>query len=152
MLDRFFKLARMTEYAVPTLPARDLHAMLSFYERLGFHNAGDAPDVWDYLIIRRGTIEMHFYADRDVDPLTTSAGCFVWVRDADALHAEWERLGIEHDSTSGSRLVGPTDTDYGVRTFALIDLSGNQIRFGTGPPTKGSSIVAPDTTHAPARR
>ena len=123
----------MTEYAVPTLPSRNLHETLSFYKRLGFENAGDAPDVWDYMIIRRGTIELHFYADPGVDPLTTSAGCFVWVKDADELHAEWERAGVEHDAATGSRLVEPTDTDYGVRTFALIDPNGNQMRFGTGP-------------------
>jgi catechol 2,3-dioxygenase-like lactoylglutathione lyase family enzyme len=123
----------VAEYAVPTLPSRSLHETLAFYERLGFVNAGDAPDVWDYVIIRRGTIELHFYADADVDPFTTSAGCFVWVADADALHAEWERAGVTRDPATGSRLVAPTDTEYGVRTFAVIDPSGNQIRFGTGP-------------------
>ena len=123
----------MVEYAVPTLPSRDLHETLAFYRRLGFENAGDAPDVWGYVIIRRGTIELHFYADPAVDPLTTSAGCFVWVTDADALHAEWDATGVEYDRATGSRLVAPVDTDYGVRTFAVIDPSGNQIRFGTGP-------------------
>jgi len=53
----------VAEYAVPTLPSRSLYDTLAFYERLGFENAGDAPDVWDYLIIRRGTIELHFYLD-----------------------------------------------------------------------------------------
>ncbi len=80
-----------------------------------------------------GTIELHFYADADVDPLATSAGCFVWVNDADAVHAEWRQIGIEYDRATGSRLVEPTDTDYGVRVFALIDPSGNHIRLGTGP-------------------
>jgi catechol 2,3-dioxygenase-like lactoylglutathione lyase family enzyme len=121
------------EYAVPTLPSRDLHETVAFYERLGFANAGDAPDVWDYVIVRRRTIELHFYLDPDVDPLTTSAGCFVWVEDADAVHEEWRRVGIRHDAETGSRLVEPVDTDYGVRTFAVIDPSGNQLRFGTGP-------------------
>jgi hypothetical protein len=36
------------EYAVPTLPSRNLHETLAFYERLGFANAGDAAIVWDY--------------------------------------------------------------------------------------------------------
>src|SRR3982751_4647990 len=51
------------EYAVPTLPSRSLADTLAFYERLGFGNAGDPAEVWDYMIIRRGTIELHFYVD-----------------------------------------------------------------------------------------
>jgi len=120
------------EYVAPTLPSRNLRETLAFYGRLGFENAGDAPDVWDYLILRRGTIELHFYLDADVDPLTTSAGCFVWVKDADALSSEWQRVGIPSDPETGSRLVEPVDMDYGVRQFAVIDPSGNQMRFGTG--------------------
>jgi catechol 2,3-dioxygenase-like lactoylglutathione lyase family enzyme len=119
------------EYSVPTLPSRDLHETLAFYERLGFLNAGDAPGVWDYLILRRGTVEVHFYLDTSASPSTTSAQCFVWVNDADALHAEWTRVGVSADSTSGSHLAVPTD--HGVRTFTLVDPSGNHMRFGTGP-------------------
>ena len=113
---------------MPTLPSRDLHETVAFYERLGFRNAGDAPDVWDYLILRRGTIELHFHLDRDTDSLPTGSGCFVWVRDADELYTEWQRAGIDD-----GRLAEPVDTPYGVRTFALVDPSGNEIRLGTGP-------------------
>jgi len=52
---------RVSEYAVPTLPSRDLNETLAFYERLGFRNAGDPPGQWRYLILRRGSIELHFY-------------------------------------------------------------------------------------------
>src|SRR3954454_2923822 len=82
------------EYAVPTLPSRSLADTLAFYERLGFGNAGDPAEVWDYMIIRRGTIELHFYVDDQVARPTTPTRCFVWVNDADALHAEWERAGV----------------------------------------------------------
>ena len=63
------------EFAVPTMPAVDLDATLAFYERLGFENAGASPSEWNYLIIRRGGIQLHFYGDPNVDPLTTSSGC-----------------------------------------------------------------------------
>ena len=53
-------------------PANDLDATLSFYERLGFKNAGSAPTEWNYLIIRRGSV-LDFYGDPQVDPLTTSS-------------------------------------------------------------------------------
>ena len=54
------------------------------------------------------------------------------MKNADALFAESEQLGVPTDPATGSRLAEPTDTDYGVRTFAVIDPSGNQVRFGTG--------------------
>jgi predicted lactoylglutathione lyase len=56
----------VAERSVPILPSRDLRETLAFYERLGF------------------------YADPAVDPLTTTAGfyVYVYVDDADALYTE----------------------------------------------------------------
>jgi hypothetical protein len=75
----------IVERAVPILPSRNLRESLAFYERLGFDNRGAPPEQWDYLIIGRGGIEIHFFADPDLDPLTTSAGCYAFVTDAQAL-------------------------------------------------------------------
>src|SRR6478672_7932341 len=50
--------AGVVEFAVPIMPANDLDATLSFYERLGFENAGSAPSDWNYLIIRRGSVQL----------------------------------------------------------------------------------------------
>jgi len=95
----------MTEFAVPILPSRDLDETLAFYERLGFENAGTPPSVWNYLIIRRGGIQLHFYGDPGVDPLTTAFSCYVYTEDADALHAEWNAIGVPTDRATGSRLL-----------------------------------------------
>jgi hypothetical protein len=121
----------MTETAVPILPSRDLNETLVFYLRLGFENRGAPPEQWDYLIIGRGGIELHFYADPDVDPLTTAAGCYLRVADANRLHEEWRRVGVPHDPATGSRLQPPVDTDYGMRELALVDPSGNLLRAGS---------------------
>jgi glyoxalase/bleomycin resistance protein/dioxygenase superfamily protein len=121
----------MPDCAVPVLPSRDLRETLAFYERLGFENRGAEPEVWDYLIIGRGGIELHFRLDRDVDPLTTGAGCYLRVDDADALYREWEGVGVEPDPTTGSRLEPPMTTDYRMRQFALIDPSGNLLSAGS---------------------
>ena len=51
--------------------------------------------------------------------------------DADALHREWQEVGIESDPVTGSRLMPPVDTDYGIREFALVDRSGNLLRVGS---------------------
>ena len=121
----------MSERAVPILPSRDLRETLGFYERLGFENRGAPPEEWDYLIIGRGGVELHFYAAPDVDPLTTSASCYAFVDDAQALHDEWQAVGIPRDAATGSRLVAPVDTDYGLCEFAVVDPSGNLVRVGS---------------------
>jgi catechol 2,3-dioxygenase-like lactoylglutathione lyase family enzyme len=121
----------LTEYAVPILPSRNLRETLAFYERLGFENRGTPPEEWDYLILGRGGVELHFLAAPDTDPLTTSATCYVFVPDADAVHDEWKQVGVPHDGTTGSRLEAPMDTDHGMREFALVDRSGNLIRVGS---------------------
>lgn len=121
----------MADRAVPIMPSRDLRATLAFYERLGFENAGAPPDVWNYLIIQRNGAQLHFYLDPSVDPLTTAFSCYVYVEDADALHAEWEAVGIETDPATGSRLVAPTTMPYGMRQFAVVDPSGNLVTFGS---------------------
>jgi len=119
------------EHAVPILPSRNLRETLQFYERLGFENRGAEPEAWDYLIVGRGGIVLHFFPQPDVDPLTTAGGCYVYVDDADALHAEWQAVGVEHEAATGSRLMPPVDTDYRMREFALVDRSGNLLRVGS---------------------
>jgi catechol 2,3-dioxygenase-like lactoylglutathione lyase family enzyme len=119
------------ERAVPILPSRDLDESLAFYSRLGFENRGAPHDRWNYLIIGRGGIELHFYLNRDVDPLTTSAGCYLRVTDADALYQEWHAIGVPNDPATGSRLQPPVATDYGLRELALVDPSGNLLRAGS---------------------
>jgi hypothetical protein len=121
----------LDEYAVPVLPARDLHETLAFYERLGFVSRGAPIERYGYLIVGRGSIELHFFAAPDVDPLTTSAGCYVRVECADRLHRDWDAVGVPTDPATGSRLTIAADTEYGMREFALIDPSGNLLRIGS---------------------
>jgi catechol 2,3-dioxygenase-like lactoylglutathione lyase family enzyme len=120
----------MSERAVPILPSRDLAETLAFYERLGFENRGAPPEEWNYLIIGRGDIWLHFLGMPEIDPLTTIASCYLFVDDADALHEAWRDV-IEADPTTGSRVEEPMTTDYGLREFAVVDRSGNLIRVGS---------------------
>jgi hypothetical protein len=115
----------MHERAVPVLPGRDLRETPAFYERLGFENRGAPPEEWDYLIVGRGTIELHFSAEPGVDPLTTAASCFLYVENPTALHDQWHGLIVENHST-GSRIEPPS-----VTAFAIVDPSGNLLRSGT---------------------
>lgn len=118
------------ERAVPILPSRDLRETLHFYEALGFENRGAPPEEWDYLILGRGDLWLHFHLDPEVDPLSTAASCYLYVDDADALHASWSSAVVA-DPATGSRVVAPVTTEYGMREFAVVDRSGNLVRVGT---------------------
>jgi catechol 2,3-dioxygenase-like lactoylglutathione lyase family enzyme len=121
----------VAERAVPILPSRDLRETLAFYERLGFENRGTPPEEWDYMILGRGGIELNFIAAPSTDPLTSAASCYLFVPDADRLHAEWQEIRVAADPDTGSPLEEPMNTDYGMREFAVVDPSGNLVRVGS---------------------
>lgn len=118
------------EGSVPILPSRDLAETLEFYEALGFENRGAPPEEWQYLIIGRGDVWLHFTFTPDVDPLATAASCYVYVNDVDSLHEAWSHVVVPNAAT-GSRVVAPVTTDYGMREFAVVDPSGNLLRIGS---------------------
>src|SRR6188472_472587 len=110
----------MEESAVPILPSRDLRETLAFYEALGFENRGAPPEEWDYLILGRGAIWLHFASAPDVDPLSTASSCYLFVDDPDSLYAAWSHV-VTPDASTGSRVVPSTTTAYGIREFAVVD-------------------------------
>jgi catechol 2,3-dioxygenase-like lactoylglutathione lyase family enzyme len=112
----------------PILPSRDLGATSAFYARLGFEQAGLWPD--EYLIVSRGEVGLHFFLSSQLDPWSSDAGCYLYVEDADAVFAEFARLGLPGSGIP--RLHGaPQDTDYGLREFAVVDPDGNLLRIGS---------------------
>lgn len=119
----------MSAWAVaPILPSRDLPATSAFYERLGFKEIGLWPD--EYLIVMRREAGLHFFHSPSLDPWSSDAGCYLYVEDADSLHAEFSGLGLPHEGIP--RLHGaPVDVDYSMREFALVDPDGNLLRIGS---------------------
>jgi hypothetical protein len=116
------------EHAVPVLPSRDLGETLAFYTALGFESLGE--ERWDYLILGRGSVRLHFALQPDVDPLATASSCYVYVEDTDALYRAWAPL-VRPDPATGSRIVAPRSTDHGMREMAVVDRSGNLLRLGS---------------------
>jgi catechol 2,3-dioxygenase-like lactoylglutathione lyase family enzyme len=114
--------------AAPILPSGDLAATADFYERLGFEQTRFWPD--EYLIVMRGEVGLHFFPDPELDPWSSSAGCYLYVEDADALFGEYDRLDLPGEGIP--RLHGPPkDTDYELREFAVVDPDGNLLRIGS---------------------
>ena len=115
--------ARIEGQVIPTLPAQDMDETVAYYERLGFELVARYPGEQTYAIVRRDDAELHFY-EFPVDPKQNLAGCYLRISDAGALHAEWRGSGIE--------ILQPlTDTDHGLREFAISDPNGNLLRIGS---------------------
>ena len=114
------------EIAIPILPSRSLSDTLSFYRRLGFD--GEIHRFGDYAIIRRGTVELHFFTHRELRPAESSAMCYIRVSDAEGLYgafasAELPRSGIPRQDAL-------EDKPWGMREFAIVDPDGNLLRIG----------------------
>ncbi|NEA98005.1 VOC family protein [Streptomyces sp. SID13726] len=118
----------MTEIAftevAPVIPVHDLDAALERYRRLGFTaHPYDGPDRYGF--VERGSVSMHLTESPDHDPLRTGAVVYLYVSDADAVHAEWTAAGVD------GRFGAPADAPYGLREFTFVDTDGTALRVGS---------------------
>ncbi len=110
----------------PVFVTTDLARALTHYGRLGFTvEAYDGGDHYGYAC--RDGIEIHLARVDRLDRRTTTSCAYLWVDDAEALHAEWATAGVD------GRLEPPSPTDYGLAEGAHVDPDGNLIRFGSPP-------------------
>jgi catechol 2,3-dioxygenase-like lactoylglutathione lyase family enzyme len=108
---------------VPIVPVRDLDAALERYRRLGF-----ATETYSgpqrYGFVDRDDVSIHLTEFDEHDPLKTAASIYLYVSDADAVHAEWTAAGLE------GHLSAPEDRPWGLREFAYVDPDGTLHRVG----------------------
>ncbi|MBL8769524.1 MAG: VOC family protein, partial [Planctomycetes bacterium] len=107
-----------TDIAIPTLPSRSIPATVAFYTQLGFEGGAHAFNR-DYAILRRGTIELHFFKDDTLVPAQSSAGCYLRLCDVERAYrsmsaAELPRTGIP-------RVDALETKPWGMREFAVVD-------------------------------
>lgn len=71
-------------------------------------------------------MSIHLTEWAEHDPLRTASCVYLYVSDADALHADWAAL-----PDLAGRLTDPGDTPYGLREFAYVDPDGTLHRVGS---------------------
>jgi predicted enzyme related to lactoylglutathione lyase len=119
----------MFQRVSPILPVRDVEKALEHDRRLGFDSR--AYPVRDggeliYGFVGRAPVELHLALASNLDPEQNTSACYLYVDDADALHAQWSA------ARAGGRMLGPpVDTGYGLREFAYVDPDGNLLRVGS---------------------
>jgi catechol 2,3-dioxygenase-like lactoylglutathione lyase family enzyme len=125
---------------IPALPVRDVAAAVGFYrDRLGFevlhHDGG-------FAVLGRDDAVLHLWeagdeswhgrdsGDRPVRSgaesfIAGTASCRIRAEGVDDLYEELSRRDVLHPVSRG----GVSDTDYGAREFATLDLDGNLVTF-----------------------
>ncbi len=115
------------DLAIPTLPSRSIDATVAFYRGLGFE--GGAHDFNNaYAILRRGAVELHFFAHTELVPAESSAGCYIRVLDVEAIYRDF--LSIHLPPKGIPRIDTLENKPWGLREFAIIDPDGNLLRIG----------------------
>ena len=117
----------MTAETIPILPSRDFDETASFWALLGFEESGRWPE--SYLILNHHSgIELHFFWSQRLSVRTNDHGAYVRFDSADAIdemYAEWAALDL-----GDGKITAPTDMDYGLREFAVLDPMRNLMRVG----------------------
>lgn len=119
----------MVRQIAPLFFTMDIPATLAYYkEKLGFECLGTWLDPPVYAIVARDRQVIHFrcaepptanpdkYADELLD-------AYVFVEDADALHAEYAAQGVEF-------IRGVANTPWNSREFLVKDCDGRLLAFG----------------------
>jgi catechol 2,3-dioxygenase-like lactoylglutathione lyase family enzyme len=112
------------EDVAPVIPVRDLDAALARYRRLGF-TAHEYEGPERYGFANRGAVSLHLSEWAGHDPAHAGAVVYLYVSDADVLHAEWAASGVE------GRLGDPGDRPWGLREFTFVDADGTLHRVGS---------------------
>jgi len=99
---------------------------VAFFRRLGFE--GKIHGHGDYAIVKRGTVELHFSAHRELRPAESSAMCYIRVSDVESIHRAFASAKLPQKGIP--RQDALEDKPWGMREFAIVDTDGNLIRIG----------------------
>jgi catechol 2,3-dioxygenase-like lactoylglutathione lyase family enzyme len=115
------------DLAIPTLPCRSVSATVAFYQAVGFEGGAHEFDP-NYAILRRGTVELHFFTHNALVPAESSAGCYIRVANVEAIYQECASARLPHVGIP--RMDTLADKPWGLREFAIVDPDGNLLRIG----------------------
>ena len=121
---------------IPIFPSSDFDRTAAFYSVLGFAETNRFGSV--YLIIEHAVgVELHFFGAGKVKTTRNDHAAYIRLTsstNSDALYASWAEAADSPEfavaAGKAGRLVAPSDTDYGLREFALLDNDGNLLRIG----------------------
>jgi catechol 2,3-dioxygenase-like lactoylglutathione lyase family enzyme len=124
----------LSDIAVPTLPARDIDETIAFYTPLGFEAVYRTSDPEGYVILRRISLELHFFRWPDLEPAANYSGCYLRVSDVDRFYRDFAVALLPARGIPS--LGGIEKKFFGMREFRLVDVNGNLLRVGEASPQR----------------
>ncbi|MEQ4305915.1 VOC family protein [Plantactinospora sp. B6F1] len=133
-----------TELAIPGLPCRDLDDVLPFYTALGFEVTYRQQRPNPYAAVRRGGIELHFFAVPQFDPADSMGSVVLLVPDTGELHTAFAaglRAAFGKVPVAGiPRMTRPRRRQGTAAGFTVVDPGGNWLRISRhGDPDEAST-------------
>src|SRR5882724_7287212 len=110
----------MADYAVPTLPMRDVRETRAFYEALGFICAHENPPPDSFLFMVRGGARLQFFSAH-VDVRASSHTFQLFVDDLNETYAAFKAAGV-------GNVLPLEQKPWGQPEFALVDPNGTLMR------------------------
>ena len=115
------------DLSIPILPSRAVRETVAFYKRLGFEGGAHDSDS-GYAILRRGTVELHFFTHSELVPAESSAGCYIRVLDVESIYKAFSSSQLPRRGIP--RMDALENKPWGLREFAVVDPDGNLLRIG----------------------
>lgn len=107
----------------PKLPMRDKNATRAYYiNKLGFKELGDYEG---YLMVRKDTVEIHFFEFKELDPKENYGQVYIRTNDIEGLYKSL-RANKTAIHPNGALQTKP----WGQKEFALLDPDMNLLTFG----------------------
>lgn len=108
----------------PKLPMRDKSATLDFYiNKLGFVQYGG--DFDDYLMVEKDSVQIHFFAFRELDPKENYGQVYLRTDDIDELYKSFQTNQV-NIHPNGNLQTKP----WGQKEFSILDPDNNLLTFG----------------------
>ena len=113
----------MSDFAVPTLPMRNVKETRAFYEKLGFICAHEQDPPDSFLFMIRDGVQIQFFEAPGIDGTIRDHTCYIYTDDLKAMHTAFAAAKV-------GRLMPIEQKPWGVPEFVLIDINGNMLRVG----------------------
>ena len=111
----------MTDFAVPTLPMRDVRETRGFYEALGFICVHEHEEPDSFLVMVRNSAMLQFFPVH-VDPRASTHTFQIMVDDLEGTHAAFKAAGV-------GKLLPIEMKPWGIAEFAIVDPNGTLMRI-----------------------
>ncbi|BAU44615.1 bleomycin resistance protein [Leptolyngbya sp. O-77] len=117
-----------SDQAIPILLSRDIPKSVDFYQKLGFENRYPVNPTTDYVILCRGSLEIHLSFFPEIVPSESHLACYLRVTHVDELFQAFQTLKLPAEGIP--RLGSLEDKPWGMREFYVVDPDGNLLKIG----------------------